>query len=128
MLMNWNILVLGDNLLTTSFNSLITLTLDQSNCMIWVLLFYKFVVILLHIAYGIMSEDAFESNWNLCTFILKISKVNKKGGVMDFDCFPKMTLFEVVGIFLKVAIILNDLPLVREVMCLTKLTIALPFF
>jgi hypothetical protein len=37
---------------------------------------------------GITLDDAPESTIQLCTFMLKISKVNKKGGVLDFDLWP----------------------------------------
>ena len=60
---------------------------------------------------GIMLEDAPESTKKLCTFILKISKDNKNGGVIDFDHLPIIESFKVAVIFLKATIILDDLPL-----------------
>ena len=62
-----------------------------------------------------MLEDAPKSTRQLCTFRLKISTINKKGGVMDFDHFPIMVLFKAMGILLKSAIMIDDLPLQREV-------------
>ena len=82
--------------------------------MIWVLVFYNSAFILLQIAYDIMLDDAPKSTKQLCAFILKFSKDNKKGGVMDFDYLLIMALFKVVGILLKDAIILDDLLLLRE--------------
>ena len=42
----------------------------------------------MHTDKGITLEDAPESTMQLWTFLLKISKVSKNGGVVDFEFFP----------------------------------------
>jgi hypothetical protein len=41
-----------------------------------------------HTLRGITLEEALESTMKLCTFLLKISKVNKNGGVFDLNLCP----------------------------------------
>jgi len=46
-----------------------------------------------HTLKGITFEEAVESIIQLCTFLLKISKGTKKGGVVDLDLFPNKEEF-----------------------------------
>jgi hypothetical protein len=68
------------NLTKTFFNSPITLTLDLSDYMIWILYFSILAFNFSHTINGITLEEAHESTIQLWKFLLNISKVNKKGG------------------------------------------------
>jgi len=79
---------LDDNLIKTFFNSPITLTLYLSKWMIWISNSSGLTLIFSQTLRGVTFEEALESTMQLWTFMLKISKVNKKWGVLDFDLWP----------------------------------------
>jgi len=81
---------------------------DIHNCMIWIELYVGISLNFLQTKYGMTFKDSQESTKQLCIFLLKISKVNKIGGVdsldlfyvdvlftVDFQDYPKFTMFMV---------------------------------
>lgn len=88
-------LVFESHLIITYFNSHITLTLDLSNDTICVSLFYCSTLIFFQMKYGMTFDDALESTKHLCTFVSKISKVIKRGGVRELDLFPINVVFTI---------------------------------
>jgi hypothetical protein len=89
----WCTLGLDDILIKTFFNSPITLTLVISSCMIWMSDSSGLTFNFSHTLNGITLEEAPESTMQLWTFLLKISKVSKKGGVVDLDLWPVRDAF-----------------------------------
>jgi hypothetical protein len=56
--------------------------------MIWMSYFLGLALSFSQTLRGMTFEEALESTIQLWTFLLNISKVNKKGGVVYFDLFP----------------------------------------
>ena len=71
-----------DNVRRTFFISPTTLTLDLSSWTIWVGKGSQVALSFLITEISITLDDSPESMIQLCTFLLKISKVSRKGGTL----------------------------------------------
>ena len=81
MAMVWWILGSTDNLSRTFLSLPTTLTIDVSNWTIWMGQGSQVEFNFLQTDRGITLDEVPESIMQLCTFLLKISKVSKKGGI-----------------------------------------------
>ena len=100
---------LDDNMISTFFNSPITLTLVRSSWIIFRLDSWTSALIFWQIDQGITFDNALESTMQICTFLLKTAKVNKKGGTFlrvlttEVCCFlvaaPETSLSTFVTLF-----------------------------
>jgi len=72
----------------TEFISPMTSNFVLSSCTIWTADFLGDMFNFKQIGYHIMFKEGPESTKQLCTFLLNISKVNRKGGVCELDLSP----------------------------------------
>lgn len=85
MSMTWHTFRFDESQMMTWLSSPITSTWDRSNCTMWTTYFLGSTFNFTQTVLGRMLDEAPESTKQLCRFLLKTSKVERNGGIMDLD-------------------------------------------